>query len=114
MKASLQLTNSPSWQWTLVQYTLQLTCPVVTAPAAAGIAVNVVMLSTVFLVGLVMLVAWGTHPLLVLLFLAPFALIEGVFLSANILNIPHGGWFSITLAGRCTHKPATLCFVYDG
>jgi K+ transporter len=58
-----------------------------------------VMLSTVFLVALVMLVAWGTHPLLVLLFLAPFTFIEGVFLSANILNIPHGGWFSITLAG---------------
>lgn len=58
-----------------------------------------VMLATVFMVSLVMLVAWGTRPLLVLLFLAPFAFIEGVFLSANILNIPHGGWFSITLAG---------------
>jgi K+ transporter len=69
-----------------------------------------VMLSTVFLVALVMLVAWGTHPLLVLLFLAPFAFIEGVFLSANILNIPHGGWFSITLAGAwCLGVLGCLC-----
>jgi len=89
-------------------------CPSYTS-FAAGIAVNMVMLSTVFLVALVMLVAWGTHPLLVLLFFAPFAFIEGVFLSANILNIPHGGWFSITLAGRAKnyntaqHSTAPLC-----
>lgn len=70
-----------------------------------------VMLSTVFLVALVMLVAWGTHPLLVLLFLAPFSFIEGVFLSANILNIPHGGWFSITLAGAVCRLTGLTTYV---
>lgn len=90
-----------------VNYTLLVLCVAVVAGFqsgtaignAYGIAVNMVMLSTVFLVSLVMLVAWGTHPLLVLMFFVPFAFVEGVFLSANILNIPHGGWFSITLAG---------------
>lgn len=82
------------------------------AACPAGIAVNMVMLSTVFLVSLVMLVAWGTHPLLVLAFFLPFAFIEGVFLSANILNIPNGGWFSITLAGEISlgmGRPDGLC-----
>lgn len=70
-----------------------------------------VMFSTVILVALVMLLAWGTHPLLVMMFLVPFIAIEGVFLSANILNIPHGGWFSITLAGQpdAEHCRADVC-----
>lgn len=60
-------------------------------PAFAGIAVNMVMLGTVFLVSLVMLVVWGTHPVLVAAFFLPFAFVEGAFLSANLLNVPHGG-----------------------
>jgi KUP system potassium uptake protein len=57
-----------------------------------------VMISTVFLLAIVMLVAWGLSPLLAALWLLPFAFIEGAFLSSNLLNIPHGGWFSIAMA----------------
>eukprot|EP00878_Enallax_costatus_P047784 GHUV01058959.1.p1 GENE.GHUV01058959.1~~GHUV01058959.1.p1 ORF type:complete len:112 (-),score=28.47 GHUV01058959.1:5-340(-) len=64
----------------------------------AGIAVNMVMLSTVFLVGIVMLVAWHLSVFWTLLFVVPYVIIEGTFLSANLLNIPHGGWFSLSLA----------------
>ena len=56
------------------------------------------MLSTVFLVGIVMLVAWRLSVFWMLLFVVPFVVIEGTFLSANLLNIPHGGWFSLSLA----------------
>lgn len=56
------------------------------------------MLFSTLLVGVVMLVAWGLHPLLVVAFLVLYVGIEGAFLSANLLNIPNGGWFSITMA----------------
>lgn len=63
---------------------------------------NFVMVFTVILVSIVMLVAWRLHIAWTLLFLLPYLFVEGAFLSANLLNIPHGGWFSITMAVTIT------------
>lgn len=65
---------------------------------AYGIAVNMVMLGSIVLVSIVMLVVWGKSPLLVAAYCLPFAVIVGAFLSANLLNVAKGGWFSLAVA----------------
>lgn len=46
-----------------------------------------------------MLSVWRVNVLVPLVFGAVFVTIEAVFLSSSILKIPHGGWFSLMMAG---------------
>lgn len=65
---------------------------------AYGVAVISVMLITTVMMALVMLVVWGLAPWLVLPFLGFFAAIEGLFLSANLIKVPEGGWVALMIA----------------
>lgn len=64
----------------------------------AGIAVVMVMLVTTFLIFLVMVIVWRKHFLLALLFLAVFATIEGVYVSAVLFKTTQGGWVPLVIA----------------
>ncbi|KAF8059665.1 HAK2 [Scenedesmus sp. PABB004] len=64
---------------------------------AYGISINIVMVGTTALFTIYALVAWQCHVAVISAFALPFLAIEGAFLSANLQNVPHGGWFSLTL-----------------
>jgi KUP system potassium uptake protein len=71
--------------------------------AAYGIAVTGDMVITACLVFIVAWRVWRWSPALALLVIAPFLLIELVFLSANALKLLHGGWVPLTIgAGLVT------------
>ena len=55
-------------------------------------AVTMDMLTTTFLVTLVMLIVWQVPVALALLFLLFFGTIEAAFFSSALLKVPHGGW----------------------
>jgi hypothetical protein len=63
--------------------------------AAYGIAVTGVMVITSCLLFIVAWKFWRWSPALAALVIAPFLAIELVFLSANVLKIPQGGWFPL-------------------
>ncbi|CAO2202179.1 unnamed protein product [Urochloa humidicola] len=67
---------------------------------AFGVVVIMVMLITTVLLSLVMLIIWGTHSALVALYLVPFLLLEGTYVSAVCTKIVRGGWlpFAVSLA----------------
>ncbi|PNH05019.1 Potassium transporter 11, partial [Tetrabaena socialis] len=71
----------------------------VTLGKAYGLAVMTTMLTTTFLIVLVMLVVWELGLPLLLLFSLPFLAMECAFWSANIIKVVEGGWFTIALAG---------------
>jgi KUP system potassium uptake protein len=66
--------------------------------AAYGLAITITMLMTTIL-----LTAWlrlkKVNPLLIGLFVALYATIEGAFLLANLIKFPHGGWVSLAIGG---------------
>ncbi|CAL5005809.1 unnamed protein product [Urochloa decumbens] len=66
---------------------------------AFGVVVIMVMLITTVLLSLVMLIIWGTHSALVALYLVPFLLLEGTYVSAVCTKIVKGGWlpFAVSL-----------------
>lgn len=66
---------------------------------AFGVVVILVMLITTILLSLVMLIVWGTHVVLVALYLVPFLILEGTYVSAVCTKIMKGGWlpFAISL-----------------
>ncbi|TNC75034.1 potassium transporter Kup [Rubellimicrobium roseum] len=66
--------------------------------AAYGIAVSGDMVITTILASLVLLRAWRWNMGLVALVVVPVLVIEGIFLGANILKIPDGGWVPILFA----------------
>ncbi|KQO57331.1 potassium transport protein Kup [Methylobacterium sp. Leaf86] len=65
--------------------------------AAYGIAVTGDMVITSCLLFIVGWKAWRWSPLVVALVIAPFLLIELVFLSANALKVLQGGWLPLTV-----------------
>ncbi len=65
--------------------------------AAYGIAVTGDMVITACLVFVVAWRFWRWPPAVAALVLAPFLLVELVFLSANALKIVHGGWVPLTI-----------------
>ncbi|ACA16039.1 K potassium transporter [Methylobacterium sp. 4-46] len=65
--------------------------------AAYGIAVTGDMVITACLLFTVAWKFWRWSPALAALVLAPFLLIELVFLSANALKVFHGGWVPLTI-----------------
>ena len=65
--------------------------------AAYGIAVTGDMVITACLIFVVAWKVWRWSPALAALVIAPFLLIELVFLSANALKLLHGGWVPLTI-----------------
>uniref|UniRef100_A0A0D3H170 K+ potassium transporter integral membrane domain-containing protein n=1 Tax=Oryza barthii TaxID=65489 RepID=A0A0D3H170_9ORYZ len=67
---------------------------------AFGVVVILVMLITTILLTLVMLIIWGTHVVLVALYLVPFLLLEATYVSAVCTKILRGGWvpFAVSVA----------------
>jgi KUP system potassium uptake protein len=65
--------------------------------AAYGIAVTGDMVITASLLFIVAWKAWRWSPVLAAVVIAPFLLIELVFLSANALKLLHGGWVPLTI-----------------
>ncbi|WP_204307066.1 KUP/HAK/KT family potassium transporter, partial [Klebsiella aerogenes] len=65
--------------------------------AAYGIAVTGDMVITAVLLFVVAWKAWRWSPVLAVAVIAPFLLIELVFLSANALKLLHGGWVPLTI-----------------
>lgn len=63
--------------------------------AAYGLAVTGDMVITSCLLFIVAWKFWRWSPALAALVIAPFLAIELVFLGANALKIPHGGWFPL-------------------
>ena len=66
--------------------------------AAYGLAITVTMLMTTILLGFY-LHHKGVSRWIVILFMAVFIAIEGVFLVSNMFKFLHGGWYTLLLAG---------------
>jgi len=63
--------------------------------AAYGIAVTGAMMIDAVLIAVVLLYLWKWNRLLVFSMLALFFVIDGLYLGANLLKIPDGGWFPL-------------------
>jgi KUP system potassium uptake protein len=66
--------------------------------AAYGIAVTTTMVITTIIFGVVALSRWHWRPPLVFAVVGFFLIIDIAFLGANIVKIPHGGWFPLVIA----------------
>ncbi len=66
--------------------------------AAYGIAVTGDMVITSILATLVLLRAWRWTPALVATIMVPILVVELIFLGANVLKVPDGGWVPILFA----------------
>ena len=67
--------------------------------AAYGIAVTGTMLIDSILLMIVAWVVWRWKPILAVLVVLPFAIIDSAFLGANLLKVLHGGWVPLLMAG---------------
>lgn len=65
---------------------------------AYGLTVITVMLMDTWLASLVMLVSFNWHAALPACFLLPLTAIEATYMSANLLKVPKGAWFSVGVA----------------
>lgn len=65
--------------------------------AAYGIAVSGTMITTTLLVTVVMRLNWNWSYGLIALVALPLFFIDLIFVLANALKIPHGGWFSLVI-----------------
>lgn len=66
--------------------------------AAYGIAVTSTMAITSIIFGVVARRRWRWKPPLVALIVGFFLVVDGAFLGANLVKIPHGGWFPLVVA----------------
>lgn len=66
--------------------------------AAYGVAVISTMTITSLMFSVVARQRWGWHPALVGLLVGIFLIIDLAFLGANIVKVPHGGWFPLVAA----------------
>ncbi|KAJ3694798.1 hypothetical protein LUZ60_000175 [Juncus effusus] len=65
---------------------------------ASGLAVITVMLVTTVLMSIVIILCWGKHPLLSLLFLLTFLSIESFYFSASLIKFLEGAWVPLALS----------------
>lgn len=65
--------------------------------AAYGIAVTMTMAITTLIFYRVLTDRWGWSPVKALSICVPFIIIEAGFLGANLVKIPHGGWFALAV-----------------
>ncbi|XP_076912173.1 potassium transporter 4-like [Bidens hawaiensis] len=91
----------PEINWILMVLTLLVAVglqdPILVANAY-GLACMTVMFITTFLMALVITFVWQKNLVYATVFLIAFWLIEGIYLSAAIMKVPHGGWASLLLA----------------
>ncbi len=66
--------------------------------AAYGVAVTTTMVVTTLLFAAVAMDRWHWSPLQAIAVAAPLLVVDIAFLGANLLKIPHGGWFPLVLA----------------
>jgi KUP system potassium uptake protein len=91
----------PAMNWGLMLATIWLVLEFRTSSnlaGAYGIAVALTMLITTVLATIVALRRWGWKPVNVFLIGLVMVAIDGVFLTANAIKIPHGGWFPLMAA----------------
>ncbi|KAJ3330794.1 putative potassium transport system protein kup 3, partial [Gonapodya sp. JEL0774] len=89
-----------------INYILMLACILVVIAfgssnalaGAYGIAVSLDAFMTTCLVTAVMITVWERHWSLAVAFFVIFGTVDVSFLSANLLKVPHGGWFPLVLA----------------
>jgi KUP system potassium uptake protein len=65
--------------------------------AAYGIAVTMTMAITTLIFFRVLTDRWNWSPAKAMLLCAPLLVIEAGFLGANLVKIPHGGWFALAV-----------------
>ncbi len=66
--------------------------------AAYGIAVTGTMIATALMAFVVIWKGWGWKPYAAVALMAPFVIVEAVFLSANLTKVDEGGWLPLLLA----------------
>jgi KUP system potassium uptake protein len=91
----------PGVNWLLLVAVLLLVLMFQTSSALAaayGIAVTGDMVITATLLFIVAWRVWGWSPVVAALVVAPFLLIDLIFLSANALKVFEGGWFPLMVA----------------
>jgi KUP system potassium uptake protein len=67
--------------------------------AAYGVAVTTTMVVTTILAYVVAREQWGWSRLRGILTMSVFLVLDVAFFSANIVKVPHGGWFPLLVAG---------------
>lgn len=65
---------------------------------AYGVCVIFVTFITTCLVSLVAVIVWRINALIVILFFLVFGCLDGVYLSAALVKVPNGAWFTLMLA----------------
>ena len=92
----------PAMNWTLMIATIWLVLTFRTSSnlaGAYGIAVSLTMFITTLLATLVAWRLWRWKPWQVVIAGSAFLVIDLIFLGANIVKIPDGGWFPLLAAG---------------
>ncbi|MCJ1406843.1 hypothetical protein MMC19_000913, partial [Ptychographa xylographoides] len=65
---------------------------------AYGVCVILVTFITTNMVAIVALISWRLNPFLVFVVWLVFALLDGLYLSASLIKVPQGAWFTLALA----------------
>lgn len=90
----------------LANWLLMIGCVVVTAVYndttdlghAYGVCVILVTFITTNMVALVAIIIWEIRPIFVFLVWLPFITFDGLFLSASLVKVPDGAWFTLMLS----------------
>ncbi|KAK0615272.1 potassium transporter-domain-containing protein [Bombardia bombarda] len=65
---------------------------------AYGVCVIIVTFITTCMVSLVAVIIWGIPSYIVLFFFLVFAALDGVYVTASLIKVPDGAWFTVLLA----------------
>jgi KUP system potassium uptake protein len=90
----------PGINWTLMIASIGLVLGFGSSSALAaafGLAVAITMLATTVLFYVMARERWQWHPWLTVSVAGGFLLIDLTYLGANLLKIPHGGWFPLVI-----------------
>ncbi|CAK1363229.1 unnamed protein product [Cercospora beticola] len=90
----------------IANWVLMVGCVIVTAVYnnttklghAYGVCVILVTFITTNLVALVAVIVWRVHPAIAFLIWLPLITFDGLFLSASLVKVPDGAWFTLMLA----------------
>ena len=66
---------------------------------AYGVCVIFVTFITTCLTAVAAIIVWRVHPIIVLPIFAIFVTFDGLFLSAALMKVPEGAWFTLLIAG---------------
>ena len=65
--------------------------------AAYGVAVTGTMLIDTLLISIVIVTIWKWNPVLTIVVIVTFLIVDLAFLSSNLTKVPHGGWFPLAI-----------------